>query len=132
MGNRKGRQRYMVKVLLTFCLLGLQLRVICRKTFRRDSQPMPEYLAPGVYIEEVPFKSHPIPGVPTSTAAFIDIFEQGPIDKAVKIDCFADFERVFGGLHRRSEASYAIRQYYLNGGRSPWVGRVDDSSPQEL
>ncbi len=43
---------------------------------------MTEYLAPGVYIEEVPFKSHTIEGVPTSTAAFIDIFEQGPIDKA--------------------------------------------------
>ena len=86
---------------------------------------MTEYLAPGVYIEEVPFKSHPIEGVPTSTAAFIDIFEQGPISKAVKIDSFADFERVFGGLYRRSEASYAIRQYYLNGGRVAWVVRVD-------
>src|SRR5688500_14326840 len=93
---------------------------------------MTEYLAPGVYIEEVPFKAKSIEGVPTSTAAFIDIFEQGPIDKAVKIDCFADFERVFGGLHRRSEASYAIRQYYLNGGRSAWVVRVDDASPQKL
>lgn len=77
---------------------------------------MTEYLAPGVYIEEVPFKSHTIEGVPTSTAAFIDIFEQGPIGKAVKIDSYADFERAFGGLHEGSEASYAIRQYYLNGG----------------
>ena len=93
---------------------------------------MTEYLAPGVYIEEVPFKSHPIEGVPTSTAAFIDIFEEGPISKAVKIDCFADFERVFGGLHPRSEASYAIRQYYLNGGRVAWVVRVDDPSPGKL
>ncbi|HBB86561.1 MAG TPA: hypothetical protein DC047_02975 [Blastocatellia bacterium] len=65
---------------------------------------MTEYSAPGVYIEEVPFKSHPIEAVPTSTAAFIDIFEQGPIGKAVKIDSYADFERAFGGLHPRSEA----------------------------
>ena len=93
---------------------------------------MTEYLAPGVYIEEVSFKSHPIEGVSTSTAAFIDIFEQGPISKAVKIDCFADFERVFGGLHPRSEASYAIRQFYLNGGRVAWVVRVDDPSPSKL
>jgi phage tail sheath protein FI len=93
---------------------------------------MTEYLAPGVYIEEVPFKGHSIEGVPTSTAAFIDIFEQGPISKAVKIDCYADFERVFGGLHRRSEASYAIRQYFLNGGRLAWVVRVDDPSPWKL
>lgn len=93
---------------------------------------MTEYLAPGVYIEEVPFKSHSIEGVPTSTAAFVDIFERGPIGKAVKIDCFADFERVFGGLHPRSEASYAIRQYYLNGGRVAWVVRVDEPRARKL
>ena len=50
---------------------------------------MPEYLAPGVYIEEVPTNIHPIEGVPTSTAAFVDIFKQGPINKAVKIVSFA-------------------------------------------
>jgi phage tail sheath protein FI len=93
---------------------------------------MTEYLAPGVYIEEVPFKSHTIEGVPTSTAAFIDIFAQGPIGKAVKIDSYAAFERVFGGLHVGSEASYAIRQYYLNGGRVAWVVRVDDPCAEKL
>ncbi|HEX3282980.1 MAG TPA: phage tail sheath C-terminal domain-containing protein [Pyrinomonadaceae bacterium] len=93
---------------------------------------MTEYLAPGVYIEEVPFKSHPIDGVPTSTAAFIDIFAQGPIGKAARIDSYADFERVFGGLHAGSEASYAIQQYYLNGGRVAWVVRVDDPCAEKL
>ena len=93
---------------------------------------MAEYLAPGVYIEEVPTNSHPIDGVPTSTAAFIDIFEQGPMDKAVRIDSYADFERVFGGLHAGSEASYAIRQYFLNGGRVAWVVRVDDPCAEKL
>jgi len=93
---------------------------------------MTEYSAPGVYIEEVPFKSRPIEGVPTSNTAFIDIFEQGPIGKAVKIECFADFERVFGGLHARSEASYAIRQNYLNGGRVAWVVRVDSPRAKKL
>ena len=93
---------------------------------------MPEYLAPGVYIEEVPFTGKTIEGVPTSTAGFIDIFEQGPIGKAVKIDCYTDFERVFGGLHKRSEASYAIQQYFLNGGRVAWVVRVDDPCAEKL
>lgn len=93
---------------------------------------MPEYLAPGVYIEEVPFTGKPIEGVPTSTSAFIDIFEQGPISKAVKIDCYSDFERVFGGLHPRSEASYGIQQYFLNGGRDAWVVRVDDQCAEKL
>ena len=93
---------------------------------------MAEYLAPGVYIEEVPFKAKTIEGVPTSTAAFIDIFDRGPIVKPVKIECYAEFERVFGGLHRRSEASYAIQQYFLNGGRAAWVVRVDDPCAEKL
>ena len=37
---------------------------------------------------------------------------------------YADFEREFGGLDLNSEASYAIQQYYLNGGRIAWVVRV--------
>lgn len=89
---------------------------------------MAEYLFPGVYIDEVSFKAHPIEGVPTSTAAFIDIFDQGPMHKPVKIECYAEFERKFGGLHARSEASYAIKQFYLNGGRVAWVVRVEDGS----
>ena len=39
---------------------------------------MPEYLAPGVYVEEVPSSIKPIVGVSTSTAAFVGIVK-GPI-----------------------------------------------------
>lgn len=93
---------------------------------------MTEYLAPGVYIEEIPFTGKPIEGVPTSTASFIDHFDRGPLVKPVKIKCYAEFEKVFGGLHPRSEASYAIHQYFLNGGRDAWVIRVDDPCAEKL
>jgi Bacteriophage tail sheath protein len=79
---------------------------------------------PGVYIEEVPSGVHPITGVATSTAAFLDFFPRGPLDVAIRIQSFADFEREFGGLDARSEASYAIQQYFLNGGSEAWVVRV--------
>ena len=39
---------------------------------------MPEYLAPGVYVEEVSSGNQPIAGVSTSTAAFLGPTEQGP------------------------------------------------------
>jgi phage tail sheath protein FI len=79
---------------------------------------------PGVYIEEVPSGVRTIVGVSTSDTAFIDFFPRGPVDQAVRITSFDAFERTFGGLDRRSEASYAIRQYYLNGGSAAWVVRV--------
>jgi phage tail sheath protein FI len=86
---------------------------------------MPAQLTyPGVYIEEIPSGVHTIAGVSTSDTAFVDFFKRGPVDTAVRITSFGDFERVFGGLDTRSEASYAIQQYFLNGGSVAWVVRV--------
>jgi uncharacterized protein len=79
---------------------------------------------PGVYIEEVPSGVHTITGVSTSDTAFIDFFARGPLGEAVRITSLADFQRVYGGLDPRSEASYAIQQFFLNGGSVAWVVRV--------
>src|SRR5262245_52900273 len=79
---------------------------------------------PGVYIEEVPSGVRTIVGVATSIAAFVDRFRRGPINKAVRITSYADFEREFSGLDAASEASYAIQQFFLNGGSEAYVVRV--------
>jgi uncharacterized protein len=84
---------------------------------------------PGIYVEEVPSGVHPIAGVSTADTAFVDFFARGPVDDAQRITSFADFERVFGGLDDLSEASYAIQQYYLNGGQIAWVVRVPSGDP---
>ena len=79
---------------------------------------------PGVYIEELPSGVHTITGVATSIAAFVDFFTMGPMNEAVQILSFGDFERTFGGLNSQSESSYAIQQFFLNGGSEAWVVRV--------
>ncbi|MGH7516499.1 MAG: phage tail sheath family protein [Gemmatimonadales bacterium] len=79
---------------------------------------------PGVYIEEVPSGVRTIVGVATSVGAFIDYFARGPMSRAIQIFSFADLEREFGGLDAQSEASYAIQQFFLNGGSEAWVVRV--------
>jgi phage tail sheath protein FI len=79
---------------------------------------------PGVYIEEVPSGVRTIVGVATSVAAFIDYFARGPMNQAIQIFSFADFEREFGGLDALSEASYAIQQFFLNGGTEAYVIRT--------
>ncbi len=79
---------------------------------------------PGVYIQEVSSGVHTITSVGTSIAAFIDFFREGPMNQAVEIFGMADFQRIFGGLDDRSEASYAIAQFFLNGGSSAYVVRV--------
>ena len=79
---------------------------------------------PGVYIEEVPSGVRTIVGVATSVGAFVDYFARGPMDYALQIFSFADFEREFGGLDALSEGGYAIQQFFLNGGSEAWVVRV--------
>src|SRR4051812_31668512 len=86
----------------------------------------------GIYIEEVPSGVRTIAGVATSIAAFVDFFKRGPMNQAVQIFSYSDFERGFGGLDSRSEASYAIQQFYLNGGSEAWVVRVaSGASPND-
>ena len=88
---------------------------------------------PGVYVQEAPSGERTVAGASTSTAAFVDLFADGPItsrDEAypVEVASFNEFDRTFGGLDARSEASYAVRQFFDNGGRSAWVVRADDGT----
>lgn len=82
------------------------------------------YRAPGVYVQELDSGVHPIVGVSTATAAFVDVFQKGTVGKPVKIFGPGDFQREFGGVSADSEASYAITQFFNNGGGQAWVVRV--------
>src|SRR5258708_11257164 len=86
---------------------------------------------PGVYIEEIPSGVRTITGVATSIGAFVDFFLQGPMNQAVQILSFADFERQFGGLDMRSEGSYAIQQFFLNGGSEAYVVRTTSTTAKK-
>jgi phage tail sheath protein FI len=91
---------------------------------------MPSALTyPGVYIEELPSGVRTITGVSTSNTAFVDFFARGPLNQAVRITSFAEFERIFGGVTSNSEASYGIKQFYINGGSVAFVVRVAGGSP---
>jgi len=83
---------------------------------------------PGVYIEEVPSGVHTIAGVATSITAFVGYTSRGLDNRAKHIFSFADFERSFGGLASDSELSYAVQQFFSNGGTEAYVVRVPKAS----
>lgn len=86
---------------------------------------MPSSLTyPGVYIEEIPSGVRTITGVATSVTAFIGRAMRGPVNEPVTIFSFGDFERVFGGLHIDYPLSYALRDFYLNGGGQAIIVRL--------
>ncbi len=79
---------------------------------------------PGVYIVEKPSGVRTITGVATSIAAFVGFTRKGVPDRAATITSFADFERGYGGLDRDSPVSYAVRQFFSNGGTQAVIVRV--------
>jgi uncharacterized protein len=79
---------------------------------------------PGVYIDELPSSVHTITGVPTSIAAFVGAASRGPTDGPVHCGSFADFQRTFGDISSDSPLSYAVYQFYLNGGSDAEVVRL--------
>src|SRR5688500_11898017 len=57
---------------------------------------------PGVYVEEIPSGVRTIAEVSRSDTAFIDVFRRGPVDEPIRLTGLGDFDRIFGGLDRRS------------------------------
>ncbi len=79
---------------------------------------------PGVYIEEIPSGVRTITGVATSITAFLGRALSGPINEPTTINSFGDFERGFGGLQVDYPMSYAVRDFYLNGGSQAIIVRL--------
>lgn len=104
---------------------------------------MPEYLAPGVYVEEVSFRAKSIEGVSTSVAGFIGPTRYGPVGGEPELlTSFAAFARIYGGIDRltfkdgsateeqdKTEEqdnymAHAARAFFDNGGSKLYVTRI--------
>ena len=96
---------------------------------------MPEYLSPGVYVEEVPAGPRPIEGVSTSTAGFVGPTRRGPLRPRL-VTSWGDFRSWFGGLVDPDVGylPFAARGFFDNGGQRLFVARVlrDDATTSSL
>ena len=113
---------------------------------------MPEYLAPGVYVEETSFRSKSIEGVSTSIAGMIGPARFGPIGGEPELlTSFTEYERMFGGIDQlrfrsdptsttppppsevpdeeRNYLAFAARAFFDNGGTKLYVTRVYATAP---
>ena len=102
---------------------------------------MPEYLAPGVYVEETSFRAKSIEGVGTSTTAFVGPTRRGPVDGVPEmVTSLTDFEHVYGSLEnlglsdvtdarrRLNFVAHAVRAYFDNGGSRLYVVRTANTA----
>src|SRR5436190_6466852 len=82
---------------------------------------MAEFVAPGVFVQEVSSGPRSIEGVPTSTAGFVGTTSTGPTQEPVLVDGVAEHEATFGDRCRLAQAA---RAFFANGGRRLYVQRV--------
>src|SRR3954470_3097700 len=95
---------------------------------------MPQYLAPGVYVEETDTGNKPIEGVSTSTTGLVGVTERGPANVPTLVTSFGDYRRTFGGYLPIDKFSFAGRAHcylphaaeglFVNGGRRVYIPRV--------
>ena len=106
---------------------------------------MPEYLAPGVYVEETSFRAKSIEGVGTSTTAFVGPTRRGPLASTRRhpqtntppvppelLTSFGDFVRIYGGLGdlalgprtTTNFLAHAVLNFFNEGGSRLYVARV--------
>jgi phage tail sheath protein FI len=91
---------------------------------------MPEYLSPGVYVEEISTGPRPIEGVSTSTTGFVGQTERGPVLPRL-VTSWEEFVRWYGGYVDRTPGGtpfkylpYAARGFFDNGGQRLFIARV--------
>lgn len=94
---------------------------------------MPEYLAPGVFVEEVSYRAKSIEGVSTTTTGIVGPTRYGPIDLEPEIiTSLVEFERIYGGAQQlvfgsTPQDNYmwnAARAFFQEGGKRLYVARA--------
>src|SRR5579872_4414419 len=92
---------------------------------------MPEYLSPGVYVEEIDTGNKPIEGVSTSIAGFLGVTERGPLQPTL-VTSFTDYVRNFGSYVQLAGQdyylTYGVEGFFLNGGQEAFIARVASST----
>ncbi len=95
---------------------------------------MPEYLSPGVYVEETSFRSKSIEGVSTTTTGFIGAARFGPTNMVPDIvTSLGEFERVYGDGQQLVFGTatvidnflwHGVRAFFEEGGKRLYISRV--------
>src|SRR3954469_22439283 len=95
---------------------------------------MPEYLSPGVYVEEIDTGNKPIEGVSTSTAGFLGVAERGPLVPTL-VASYPEYVTAFGGYVSEGGIdrylAYAVEGFFQNGGKRCFIMRVAAGGPTD-
>jgi phage tail sheath protein FI len=90
----------------------------------------PALSAPGVYVQEVPADKHHVTGVTTALTAFLGRTTNGPTNTPTVVRSFGEFSAQFGGLRADSPLTYAVQDFFENGGSLALIVRLFEGSAE--
>ncbi len=90
---------------------------------------MATYLTPGVYYQRVDASPPTITAIRTDIAGFVGIAVRGPVDTAIPVESFRQFQAQFGTFAGVGFLAYTVRAFFENGGRRCWIVRVASGDP---
>jgi phage tail sheath protein FI len=85
------------------------------------------YYHPGLYIQEVP-SARSVQGASTSVAAFVGVTQSGPVATPTLVTSWNDYTRQFGGLVWYGYVSWAVFEFFNEGGSACYVVRAADTA----
>jgi len=85
---------------------------------------MPEFTAPGVYIQELPSDQQAVRAVSTSNFGTVGWLPRGPVNVATLVGSLNEYFNVFGGYWDNSVTPDIVTAFFKNGGARAYITRV--------
>lgn len=82
------------------------------------------YSYPGIYLTEGADIPRTVTPATTSMTAILGMYARGPVDQAVLVTSLSEFNAQFGGDTIEGLATYAVMQFFANGGTGAWIVRL--------
>ncbi len=100
---------------------------------------MPNYAAPGVYVEEVPSAQKSLTAAATAIAAFVGFTERAPDDdpsdpqglKPRLVTSWTQFTQLYGGFKKGCVLPLSVYGFFQNGGSVAYIVRVPNTEPAD-
>ena len=90
---------------------------------------MPNYLTPGIYVEEISGGAKPLESGATNVVGFLGVAEKGPVNEPTLVTNWTAYTKIFGGLHTQGWLGHAVYMFFQNGGTKAYINNLMEVSP---
>lgn len=90
---------------------------------------MPNYLTPGIYVEEISGGSKPLEAGATNVVGFLGVAEKGPINEPTLVTNWTAYTKLFGGMHTQGWLGHAVYLFFQNGGTKCYINNLAQVAP---